>query len=226
MATATLGKITFTATDTSVVLSTTKAIDFENAANPGTIQIVAPTNQTVAVAGSAASLAALSNNQFAALQLLGVQSLTVNDDVRPEFSIGQLATLAEASLALNKSLGIPLSVSDLINDEANPAGLTPGDAYVLQAGPSDFTSNLLSVDVIADAPQQVVSIQVGSRSFYPWPNRALESASLIVTVPEGFTVTVVGSAAALEGSQQQPLSGAEGCRRYRDRGKRRYADGI
>ena len=68
LATATLGKITFTATDTSVVLSTTEAIDFENAANPGTIQIVAPTNQTVAVAGSAASLAALSNNQLAALR--------------------------------------------------------------------------------------------------------------------------------------------------------------
>ena len=149
----------------------------------------------------------MSNNQLAALQLLGVQSLTVNDDVRPEFSIGQLATLAEASLALNELLGIPLSVSDLINDEANPAGLTPGDAYVLQAGPSDFTSNLLSVDVIADAPQQVVSIRVdGSVVLSLAQAEALESASLIVTVPEGFTVTVVGSAAALEGLSDNRLA--------------------
>jgi hypothetical protein len=198
---------TITSTDSSVVLSTAEAIDLTNATNSGTIKIVAPTNGTVVVAGTAASLEALSTFQIAALKPLGVQALTVNDNVRPEFSMDQLVFLAEASLTVNESAGIPIFTSDLINDEANPAGLTPGDAYVVVAVPSDFTNNVLSPEVIADAPQQVLAISVDdSVTLSVAQAEALENASLPVDVAKGNTVTLVDSVAALEGMTDNQLS--------------------
>ena len=120
-----LGVQTITSTDFLVVLSAAEAVDLVNAINPGAITIVAPTNGTVVVAGTAADFEALNTFEIAALKPLGVQALTVNDDVRPEFSIDQLVLLTEASLTVNEAAGISISTSDLINDEANPTGTHP-----------------------------------------------------------------------------------------------------
>ena len=80
------------------------------------------------------------------------------DDIRPEFSITQLAALGEGSITINEPAGVSLSVSDLISVESNQATLIAAYVYDVTATPADFTNNTLTTNVIENAPQQVVAI--------------------------------------------------------------------
>ena len=132
------------------------------------------------------------------------------DDIRPEFSITQLAALGEGSITINEPAGVSLSVSDLISVESNQATLIAAYVYDVTATPADFTNNTLTTNVIENAPQQVVAITAdGSVTLTVDQALALENASLPISVPSGDSVTLVGSASALQGLSDDQLAALE-----------------
>ena len=198
-----LGVTLISATDTGVQLSTAEAINFENG---GSFQIAVPTNDSVIVIDSGDNLQTLSPNEILALLPLGVTEI-LGFEIRAEFTTAQLAAMAEASVFLNEYGYTPISISTLVNAEANPAGLDGASTYSVGVTPADFVNNNLTVTAIEQAPQLVLSINAdGSVILSVAQALALENASLPLYVPYGDTVTVVDSASTLEGLSDEQLA--------------------
>jgi len=185
---------TLRSTDVTVLLSAAEATDLGNAA----ISVTVPTSSTVILYDTAASLQAMTPEALAALPQVGVAVFTATGNLRPLFNLDQEAALGGAAIPESVPTGPQISVSDLQNMEANQ-GVFIGDDYDVVASVSDIETNVLTAGLIAAAPANVRQISTDdSVAISVDQALALESASMILSVPSGDSVTVVDTAARLE----------------------------
>lgn len=106
---------------------------------------------------TAAMIATLTQYDIYFLNYTGVTAIAVDDVVRPDLSLDQLAELAEHSISITEPVGNSLPVTDLIADEADPSALTPNTAYNVTGSGTDISS-ILDPANIAGAPSQITEI--------------------------------------------------------------------
>ena len=147
---------------------------------------------------TAAMIATLTQYDIYFLNYTGVTAIAVDDVVRPDLSLDQLAELAEHSISITEPVGNSLPVTDLIADEADPSALTPNTAYNVTGSGTDISS-ILDPANIAGAPSQITEIVSDQGSVVLSLAQAvtLENAALPVVVPKGSSVSVVDTAAKL-----------------------------